>query len=347
MDNDLEHRRALERVALWSRACVMVLVGVVVAGTPDDIRWTTGWQPALWQVASVIGGQLIAAMTLAVVRLRHAADGRFRWVAGAQTVFDVLAVATPMLVIDSVAGVPVWPTAVLALMSAATRHKLTGVLIAWAVVSAALVAGVLLGHGGPGTPHGAGVALAVVVLLVTAATAGVQASSLDRYVTELHRARSAMARQARTDALTGVANRLALDEYEAARPDGEVSLVLLDLDGFKEVNDTHGHHAGDVLLKTVAERLRNRLRAEDLLVRLGGDEFVVVLPGMPPERAEEAVASWTRAVADPVEIGGGTVRVGVSAGVAHRPIGETSGLAELLRTADRRMYRDKRGRRFA
>lgn len=106
--------------------------------------------------------------------------------------------------------------------------------------------------------------------------------------------------------------------------------------------DTHGHHAGDLLLQTVAERLRTRLRAEDLLVRLGGDEFVVVLPGVAPDRVDAAVAGWVSAVGDPVDVDSGAVRVGVSAGVAHRPAGDDSTFDLLLRTADRRMYLDKR-----
>ncbi len=339
-----EHRHTLERVALWARACMMLVVAAVLLGMPGGVRWTGGWQPPFWQVSAVIGAQLAAATVLAVLQLRHGTGGRYRWIARAQTACDVLAVALPMLVVDSVAGVPVWPSAVLALLSAATRHKLAGVLVAWAVVAAALVTGVVLGNGAPGTPHGPGVVLAVVLLLVTAATAGVQATSLDRYVTELHDARLAMTRQAHTDALTGLANRAALEAYEASAPAGAVSLVLLDLDGFKEVNDTHGHAAGDRLLKTVADRLRSRLRPGDLLVRLGGDEFVVILPGLAPSQADMAIAGWVRAVADPVDVGSGTVRVGVSAGVAHRAEGDNSRFADLLRTADRRMYHDKHTR---
>ncbi|WP_433833100.1 GGDEF domain-containing protein [Actinoplanes sp. CA-015351] len=343
--HDLTHRHALERVALWTRVCVMVMVGAVVLGAPGDVRWTTAWQPALWQVSTVIALQLAVAMALAVFRLRHAESGRYRWVAAAQTVLDVLAVASPMLVVESVAGVPVWPTAVLALLSAATRHTLTGVLISWVVVSAALVAGVVLGDGGPDSPHGAGVVLAVVVLLVTAATAGVQANSLDRYVTELHGARLAMTRQARTDPLTGLANRAALQEYESAAEPGQLTVVLLDLDGFKQVNDVYGHHAGDLLLITVADRLRARMRADDLLLRLGGDEFAVVLPGAAAEDAATAAETWARAVAEPVDVGGGVARVGVSVGVACRPPGDDATLADLLRVADRRMYEHKHDKR--
>jgi diguanylate cyclase (GGDEF)-like protein len=339
-----DHRHALERVALWTRLSVIIMVGGVLIAAPHDVHWTTSWQPAFWQVSTVIGVQLAAAMILAVLRLRHLIDGRHRWVSPALTACDVLAVASPMLVVDSVAGVPVWPSAVLALLSAATRHRLTGVLIAWAVVAAALVTGIVLGPGGPEAPYGPGIVLAVVVLLVAATSAGVQASSLDRYVSDLHSARLAMAHQARTDPLTGLANRAGLEEFEIAQqasPDTAHSLVLLDLDGFKQVNDAHGHHAGDLLLQTVAARLHAHLGMDDLLVRLGGDEFVVVLRGASTADVDTAVATWTRAITEPVDAGGAVVSVGVSAGVAHHRHGEPVDFDDLLRTADQRMYRHK------
>ncbi|GAA2511149.1 GGDEF domain-containing protein [Winogradskya humida] len=339
--SEVDHRHDLERVVQWSRASVVALMGALALSPPDDVRWNTTWHPTLAQVSAVIGVVQVAAMALTVLRLRHFSDGRYRWVATAQTSFDVLAVVAPVLVINSVAGVPLWPSAVLALLSASTRHKLTGVLIAWTVVATAVVTGALLGNGAPDSPHGAGVVLAILVLLVASATAGAQARSLDRYVAELQNARLAMTRQARTDALTGTANRIALDEHEAALPPGPVSLVLLDLDGFKTVNDTYGHHAGDLLLKTVAIRLQSRLRAEDLLVRLGGDEFVIVLPGLPTDEVDAVIHRWVRAVAEPVPIGDDTVRVGVSVGVAHRAANDDACFADLLRTADRRMYHDK------
>lgn len=96
---------------------------------------------------------------------------------------------------------------------------------------------------------------------------------------------AASERQARHDALTGLPNRLAFGEQLqtaliAALPAGRsVGVVLLDLDRFKEVNDTLGHHYGDKLLELIGPRLREVLRPDDLVARLGGDEFVIMLAG--------------------------------------------------------------------
>ena len=103
-----------------------------------------------------------------------------------------------------------------------------------------------------------------------------------------------MRRLAYRDELTGLPNRtslldrLSLEFAHAQRSRAALGLLYLDLDGFKEVNDQLGHHAGDLYLQAVAERLRAVLRAGDTVARLGGDEFVVVLPGL--RNAEEALA---------------------------------------------------------
>jgi diguanylate cyclase (GGDEF)-like protein len=114
--------------------------------------------------------------------------------------------------------------------------------------------------------------------------------------------------QAATDPLTGVANRRAFDSAlgvelaRAKRHDGSLALVVFDFDGFKEVNDRHGHSAGDDLLRAVAAKLQGRLRVTDVLARVGGDEFALILPDMRPERAREVVerarAAVTLAVGD-------------------------------------------------
>ena len=105
-----------------------------------------------------------------------------------------------------------------------------------------------------------------------------------RDVTERKRAEAALAHQALHDALTGLPNRvLLLDRLQqaiaAAQRDGtSLGLLLMDLDRFKEVNDTLGHHAGDLLLQQVGTRLRGALRPADTIARLGGDEFAIILP---------------------------------------------------------------------
>ncbi len=149
------------------------------------------------------------------------------------------------------------------------------------------------------------------------------------------------------DALTSLGNRLAFNEGMARLLDegmGELALLYLDLDGFKQVNDTLGHGAGDEVLRTVAERLSKLVQPVDLLVRLGGDEFVV-LRGEYASRDELAQLAITikKALAEPVQLGARALQVGVSIGIATAPADGTSG-TELLEAADSALYRAKRDR---
>lgn len=147
-----------------------------------------------------------------------------------------------------------------------------------------------------------------------------------------------------TDALTGAANRSGLARRaEAALEAGEpFTLMLLDLDGFKAVNDTHGHAAGDAVLVALVPRLRALLREGDLVARLGGDEFAVLLAGAPshPALADKARA-MARAVAVPLGFEGRNLSVGLSVGIASHP-GDGRTLESLLRAADAAMYASKR-----
>ena len=124
--------------------------------------------------------------------------------------------------------------------------------------------------------------------------------------------------------------------------EGVDTVIFADLDGFKAVNDEHGHAAGDEVLRVVAERLAAETRPEDLVARLGGDEFAVLCMGLTQADATGLMDRLRTAVATPIEIGRGSVTVGLSIGVADSFDG--AGLEELLRTADERMYSDKAAR---
>jgi diguanylate cyclase (GGDEF)-like protein/PAS domain S-box-containing protein len=152
------------------------------------------------------------------------------------------------------------------------------------------------------------------------------------------------------DALTGLPNRMYLDEHlpellcHAARE--QVSAVMLiDLDRFKQVNDTMGHAAGDALLREIAARLRLHTRQNDLVARLGGDEFIVIAACSDGVRSAATVArALVDAIAAPVTIDGSQVTVGASIGISMFPADGAS-REPLFRKADAAMYRVKEGGR--
>ena len=151
------------------------------------------------------------------------------------------------------------------------------------------------------------------------------------------------------DGLTGLWNRdrlvQELDRFltEGRRRDDRAgSLLFVDLDGFKAVNDSQGHAAGDELLRTVAREIEARVRYTDTVARLGGDEFAVLLPGATTAQAERVAEKITAAVASVWPTGG---RGGASVGVTALEPGDRTAL-DVLSVADRAMYAVKRSRRF-
>jgi diguanylate cyclase (GGDEF)-like protein len=158
--------------------------------------------------------------------------------------------------------------------------------------------------------------------------------------------RDAMRSLAHSDPLTGLANRRGLTpELKAAllhsSPEKLVALYLLDLDGFKPVNDQHGHDVGDELLVAVAGRLQAAVRAGDVVARLGGDEFVVMSSGLAmPAQADALAHKLLDAIRAPFQIGSVTCRVSLTIGYALAPLDGTDAVA-LLKRADAAMYDGK------
>jgi diguanylate cyclase (GGDEF)-like protein len=153
--------------------------------------------------------------------------------------------------------------------------------------------------------------------------------------------------QARHDSLTGLPNRTLLldrldEAVDGARRDGETTaLLMLDLDHFKDVNDTLGHQVGDRLLEVVGDRVRDAVRPQDTVARLGGDEFAVVLPRVHDVDAATEVAERVRAaLAEPFHLEGVMLEVEASIGMALFPAHGTSP-AELMQRADIAMYQAK------
>lgn len=157
--------------------------------------------------------------------------------------------------------------------------------------------------------------------------------------------------QAHHDSLTGLANRLLLElRFEHAlrqgkRFDRPLAVLLIDLDGFKPINDRHGHAIGDGVLTEVARRLEAAVRAVDTVARLGGDEFVILLEAVHGgEDAEQVAKKIVAELACPLEVQGLDLSVGGSVGIALYPAHGTSA-RELLQHADQAMYRAKQAGR--
>jgi diguanylate cyclase len=188
----------------------------------------------------------------------------------------------------------------------------------------------------------------LLAFILTALLAGGSGTMLARYRSETEKIglRQLFGTLARKDHLTGLANRLCLTEAFAAANElpggGSVAVHCLDLDGFKQVNDVHGHLMGDALLIQVGERLLSAIRAADVAARLGGDEFVVLQAGIRhPDEAERMAERVVRSLRVPYPIGGKQLSVGVSVGYAVAS-SRNDDLTHLLECADRALYRIKR-----
>jgi diguanylate cyclase (GGDEF)-like protein/PAS domain S-box-containing protein len=167
-------------------------------------------------------------------------------------------------------------------------------------------------------------------------------------VTERRRLERRLRHLADHDDLTGLINRRRFQEElrrhlaEGRRYGLSGVLLVLDLDGFKEVNDNHGHSAGDLVLCAVADALRSRLRESDIVARLGGDEFAVLLPRETPAEAELVCRSLEHAISTEVSTPGNR-RIAVSVGFAPFVEGVES-VDDVLAAADASMYAAKHGR---
>ncbi len=204
-----------------------------------------------------------------------------------------------------------------------------------------------------GSPVGLVVCSGLLLLVFENMRAGAQARA--------DTATAALARMAYHDALTGLANRArflecllqALTRAHAAEDPGRVAVLLLDLDGFKAVNDTMGHAAGDALLVQVSDRLLNATRGCDTVARLGGDEFAVLLDGMQHDAEVSVMAERIMsALGRPFAVAGREARVGTSLGMARAsdaagipasagPAALEGAVAAVLHHADVAMYRAK------
>jgi diguanylate cyclase (GGDEF)-like protein len=205
-----------------------------------------------------------------------------------------------------------------------------------AVLSAALAVAIMVAQGKPVSSYA--------VTLWSFATRALLGGVLVELTSHLADAFATVSRLARRDHLSGLANRFAL--YEVAevelarsRRDGApLALLYLDCDGFKGVNDTLGHQAGDQVLRAVGAALRGAVRATDLAARIGGDEFAVLLPAVGPEEAEPLVRRIIAALDDAMRAGGWPVTFSVGAAWVLAP---PDSVDALIAQADALMYQAK------
>ncbi len=168
-----------------------------------------------------------------------------------------------------------------------------------------------------------------------------------RMIRELEAAKDQAEKLALNDSLTGLANRysfqtqLDLAINHAKRLGKLAGVLILDLDGFKLINDTHGHVIGDELLKGIARRLKETVRSTDTVARLGGDEFAIILANVDkPENAARPAELILKNLKQPIDVGGLALEVGASIGVSLSPL-DSEDRGELIRRADVALYAAK------
>jgi len=213
----------------------------------------------------------------------------------------------------------------------------------WAVLVApslfAVISAGLLAYGNVRSIPGPALVCAIGALLASFLRAGLSFREI--------RALAEARREALTDELTGLPNRRSLYRQlgqllDPASPAGSIALVMVDLDGFKELNDTLGHQTGDVVLEMVGVRFREALGGLGTLARIGGDEFAVLLSN--EKAAEECARRLLEAIADGFPVQGLNLTVGASIGIALYPT-HADDAESLLRRGDIAMYESKRTRR--
>jgi diguanylate cyclase (GGDEF)-like protein len=325
---------AINRNTFWSIAILLLAFAA----------WDAYADPAHWQSAFRV--RLLGAAVIVATGLFQRMPGKARWLPLLSKVRLVIAVATAALaaaLLDRGYGFAVAGVVAIILtgpyIAVDVRDLLALNVASMLVLALVMVATRLDPFDMIGT--------AVFVLLAVAVS-----MLLGRVLEASHRRAFALdlelQRDARTDALTGLDNRRAVEERallelkRASRADAPVSLIMCDIDRFKEINDRHGHEAGDAVLRSVANRLRGALRETDLLGRWGGDEFLAVLGDADLLSAAEVAERMRASVAaTPLDeiAGSATISVGVStrqdSAVAARA------WEQLLKEADAHLYHAK------
>lgn len=266
---------------------------------------------------------------------------------------DAISIHTVTAITSTLAMAPALLVAPGALARARRGDPMGGwFLAAWIThfVAAVILIEVIKGHIGVNgwTLHSYQIG-ATVDMLIFMRMLGLRTQALHKAMAKASREQETLRSLAHTDPLTALLNRRGLHAsmgavVQSATPDNLVAVFMLDLDGFKPINDLHGHDVGDQLLVAVANRLRSHVRNSDVIARLGGDEFVVLFANLPnAQQAADMGHKLIHAFSEPFVLPNGTVcQVGLTVGYAVAP---QDGLEvnTLLRQADEAMYAGKSG----
>ncbi len=326
---------------------VSALAGVLslhfFAGLPAGQVLQSLW---VWGLGDLLGVFLVAPLALTASRWDWLPTDRSARLEALVLVLVMLGLSLLLLMYAE----PVRPAEIVlfvlipTVLWAALRFSVSGASVAIFLAGAIALGAAVASFGGISEATQLRDVLALQVSLVTMALAGLFVSAA---LTEHRYSELQLNMLANHDPLTGLPNRSYFQDYlghalaRAQRDNSQVSLLFIDLDRFKHINDSQGHEVGDQVLRIVANRLEAQLRADDFVARLGGDEFAVVLTHPPASRAASRVArKLTEALAESFKLGPRRYAIGASVGISVFP-DDGHDANTLLRQADLAMYQAK------
>ncbi len=350
------------------RVALALWAGLLLLFALPDLQVLGAASPLFWQLLAYRGAMAALLLGAAGVLRRQphwATDGRLvAWIA-------VIGYPFYFLLFHVREDVRIWTVGMVMFMQFCMFLFLPGRVVAFVPVAVFGVVGsllsfVLLGRP-PATLLGLAFLLTLPALVGYVAAARLQRvqrqefalrqrlsetnAALQAEIAQRIELQAELERQATTDPLTGLVNRrefsrrFALDLARTQRDASPLSLVLIDLDHFKRINDQYGHAAGDAVLRTLAQLSHGCFRSIDTVGRLGGEEFAVLLPGADLQCAAQAARRLAQRLAEtPVEHDGQCIVAGMTAGVAQRLPSEDS-LDSLLQRADLALYAGKQAGR--
>lgn len=313
-----------ERVRSVRRKTLAILAVAIAAGAP----WL-GWWPLLFLVPAAAFFALADVLITRVSRPEYLMFGA--WIGSEITIAGAVS-------LEGRAGIAALSWLAIPVITLSSRFPMRGVVTGLAIASVCTLA-VAFGVDGHAILSSPQLVIAPVALIVSVAVLSTALMQSDIQ----HR------NDAVIDQLTGMLNRKALSvrvqelAQQSAVTGEPVGLIVIDLDRFKQINDTHGHATGDVVLKEVAYLLRKQLRAFDLAYRLGGEEFLILVPGSDLEHTAKLAEGLREGVAsDPVAEG---IKITMSLGVASSKRNERFNYTSVFALADAALYRAKRSGR--